>query len=39
VSALVRVAGQADAAGIADIYNHYIANTVVIFEENTVAVD
>jgi L-amino acid N-acyltransferase YncA len=37
VSALIRVAGQADAAGIADIYNHYIANTVVTFEENAVA--
>jgi L-amino acid N-acyltransferase YncA len=33
----MRVAGQADAAGIADIYNHYIANTVVIFEQHTIA--
>jgi L-amino acid N-acyltransferase YncA len=39
VSALIRAAGQADAAGIANIYNHYIANTVVTFDENTVAVD
>ena len=37
VSALIRVAGQADAVGIADIYNHYIANTAVTFEENAVA--
>jgi L-amino acid N-acyltransferase YncA len=34
VSVLIRVAGQADAAGIVDIYNHYIANTAATFEES-----
>ncbi|MBC52954.1 MAG: phosphinothricin acetyltransferase [Gammaproteobacteria bacterium] len=33
----IRPASQADAQAIADIYNHYIANTVVTFEEVPVA--
>lgn len=33
----IRPAGPADAAAIADIYNHYVANTVVTFEEQPVA--
>lgn len=33
----IRPADQADAQAIADIYNHYIANTVVTFEEVPVA--
>lgn len=33
----IRPASQADAQAVADIYNHYIANTVVTFEEVPVA--
>jgi len=33
----IRPASQGDAQAIADIYNHYIANTVVTFEEVPVA--
>ena len=33
----IRPASQTDAQAIADIYNHYIANTVVTFEEAAVA--
>lgn len=33
----VRPATAADAAGIAEIYNYYVANTVVTFEENPVS--
>jgi phosphinothricin acetyltransferase len=32
MSASIRTAGPADAAGVADIYNWYIANTVITFE-------
>ena len=35
----IRVATAADADHIAEIYNHYIANTVVTFEEEPVAGD
>jgi len=35
----IRVATAADADHIAEIYNHYIANTVVTFEEEPVAAD
>ncbi|MEX0738941.1 MAG: N-acetyltransferase family protein [Pseudohongiella sp.] len=37
MSMTIRPVGQADAQIIADIYNHYIENTVVTFEEVTVA--
>jgi L-amino acid N-acyltransferase YncA len=33
----VRAAGRADAESIAAIYNHYVANTVVTFEEEVVS--
>ncbi len=33
----IRPASQADAKAITDIYNHYISNTVVTFEETPVA--
>ena len=33
----IRAATSADAAGIAAVYNHYIAHTVVTFEEETVS--
>ena len=36
MSATIRMATAADAAGVADIYNWYIANTVVSFEEEPV---
>lgn len=32
-SAQIRAATSADAAGVADIYNHYVEHTVVTFEE------
>ena len=35
----IRIATTADADRIAEIYNHYIANTVVTFEEEPVAGD
>ena len=36
---MIREASAADAAAIARIYNHYIANTVVTFEEEPVSAD
>lgn len=36
---MIRAAGPADAAAIADIYNHYVTNTIVTFEEEPVATD
>ncbi len=36
-SATIRPAERADAARIAEIYNHYVAQTVVTFEEEAVA--
>lgn len=36
---LIRPATQADAAAIAGIYNHYVRNTVVTFEEQEVSAD
>lgn len=36
-ASLVRRAGPADAGAIADIYNHYVRDTVVTFEEEPVA--
>lgn len=35
----IRSAGPADAAAIADIYNHYVRHTIVTFEEEPVAAD
>ena len=35
---LVRPATAADAEAIAHIYNHYVANTVITFEEEAVSV-
>ena len=35
----IRIATASDADRIAEIYNHYIANTVVTFEEELVAGD
>jgi L-amino acid N-acyltransferase YncA len=35
--ATIRAAGLSDAAAIADVYNHYVTNTVVTFEEEPVA--
>lgn len=35
----IRAAVTADAAGIAAIYNHYVAHTVVTFEEEAVSAD
>jgi phosphinothricin acetyltransferase len=35
----IRDASPGDAAEIARIYNHYIANTIISFEENTVSAD
>ena len=37
--AIVRAATAADAAAVARIYNHYVAETVVTFEEEPVAVE
>lgn len=37
MSAIIRPAAPADAARVADIYNHYVAHTVVTFEEEAVA--
>src|ERR1017187_3767182 len=34
---MIRAATTSDAQAIADIYNHYIGNTVVTFEERTIA--
>ncbi len=34
---MIRAATESDAQAIADIYNHYIANTVVTFEEQPVS--
>src|SRR5688572_18040132 len=39
IGANVRPATQADAKAIADIYNYYVLNTVITFEEEPVAVD
>ncbi len=36
-TALVRAATAADAAAVADIYNYFVANTVVTFEEEAVS--
>ena len=36
MSALIRPASSADAAAIASIYNHYVAHTVITFEEEAV---
>lgn len=35
----IRAASPGDAAQIADIYNHYVANTVITFEEHPVSAD
>jgi L-amino acid N-acyltransferase YncA len=35
----IRAASLADAAQIADIYNYYVANTVITFEEHPVSAD
>lgn len=37
MSMIIRPASQADANAITDIYNHYISNTVVTFEETPLA--
>jgi phosphinothricin acetyltransferase len=34
---MIRAATESDAQAIADIYNHYIANTVVTFEEQAIS--
>ena len=34
---VVRAAGAGDASGIAEIYNHYVATTVITFEEAAVS--
>ena len=36
-SRLIRVATRADAAAISSIYNHYVTDTIVTFEEQSVA--
>jgi L-amino acid N-acyltransferase YncA len=36
---IIRAASAADAEPIADIYNHYVQNTVITFEENAVSPD
>jgi len=36
---MIRAAAQQDAQSICDIYNYYVANTVVSFEEQPVSVD
>ena len=36
---MMRIATTADAAAIADIYNHYVRETVVTFEETPVSTD
>ena len=35
---LIRVVSNGDSAAIADIYNHYVTNTIVTFEEEPVTV-
>lgn len=35
----IRIATASDADRIAEIYNHYVANTVVTFEEEAVGAD
>ena len=36
---MIREATGDDAAALADIYNHYILNTVITFEEDTLSAD
>ncbi|MDB4161657.1 GNAT family N-acetyltransferase [Bacteroidia bacterium] len=39
ISTAIREANQEDAGSIADIYNHYIENTVITFDTETISTD
>jgi phosphinothricin acetyltransferase len=36
---MIRTASPADAQGICTIYNHYVANTIITFEEEPISID